>query len=80
MNAPACHGARSESRDVARRVPPEVAAAPRARWATRLRRHLTIAFIAKLVLLALLYVLCFPPSQRPHLDANDVADRILPPG
>ena len=58
----------------------EVTPSPPARWATRLRRHLTIAFVAKLALLALLYFLFFSPSQRPHIDAADVADRFLSPG
>ncbi|MEO5596728.1 MAG: cytochrome oxidase putative small subunit CydP [Lysobacteraceae bacterium] len=47
-------------------------------WIARLRRHLTWALLAKLALLTLLYFLCFAPSQRPHMDAGAVADRLFP--
>ena len=51
----------------------------RERWATRLRRHLTLAFVAKVAMLVLLYVLFFPAQQRPHLDAEKVAHHFLSP-
>lgn len=43
-----------------------------------LRRDLAITILLKLVLLALLGFLCFSPSQRPHIDASAIAQRILP--
>ena len=65
--------------DAACTVPQEVAPSPPARWATRLRRHLTIAFVAKVALLALLYFLFFSPAQRVHVDAGSVAGRFFTP-
>jgi hypothetical protein len=44
----------------------------------RLRRDITITIVAKLALLGLLSLLCFSPSQRPHIDASATAQRILP--
>lgn len=72
----------SERRGAARTTPPEAAPAPmrRAPWAMRLRRHLSIALVAKLLLLAILYFLFFSPSQRPHIDAQRAADHLLTPG
>jgi len=72
----------SQPYDAACTAPPGIASSPTPspRWATRLRRHLTWAFIAKLMLLALLYFLFFSSSQRLHIDAGRVADRFLSPG
>ncbi len=71
----------SQRPDAACTARPEVAPSPLppARWATRLRRHLTIAFVAKVALLALLYLLFFSPSQRVHVDAGSVAGRFFTP-
>jgi hypothetical protein len=46
------------------------------RWASRLRRHLGWVIAAKLLLILLLFVLFFSPSQRPGIDAPGVADRL----
>jgi hypothetical protein len=46
------------------------------RWALRLRRHLGWVIATKLLLILLLFVLFFSPSQRPGIDPPGVADRL----
>lgn len=77
MNSPPIDHAISERPDTAT---PEIAPVTPTPWTTRLRRHLSLAFVAKLILLVLLYILFFSPSQRPHIDAGRVADHLLSPG
>ena len=77
MNSPPVDHAISEQPDAA---PQEIAPVTPTRWTTRLRRHLSLAFAAKAILLVLLYILFFSPSQRPHIDAGRVADHMLSPG
>ena len=80
MKFPAFHYLSISKRDAACAAPPEIAAVTPTPWTTRLRRHLSLAFVAKLILLVLLYILFFSPSQRPHIDAGRVADHLLSPG
>ena len=76
MNPSTLDHSTSELRDAGKTSPPELA---RAHWVTRLRQHLTIAFVAKVAMLVLLYVLFFPAQQRPHIDAEKVARHFLSP-
>ena len=45
---------------------------------TRLQRVIAIALAAKLLLLGLLYELCFSPAHRPSVAVGDVTARLLP--
>jgi hypothetical protein len=75
MNSSGLDQPAREARDTAHAAAP----APPTQWATRLRRHLTLAFVAKLAFLALLSILFFSSSQRPHIDASRVANHLLSP-
>lgn len=45
-------------------------------WAPRLRRHIAWVIAAKLVLIALLFVLFFSADHRPDIDPSGVSDRL----
>jgi hypothetical protein len=44
----------------------------------QLGSRVAIALVAKLALLAVLYLLFFSPSHRPHIDAAAIVQRFLP--
>ncbi|WP_018267189.1 cytochrome oxidase putative small subunit CydP [Methylosinus sp. LW4] len=43
----------------------------------RLGREIAIALALKIAALALLYFLCFPASQRPHVSPAAVAEKLF---
>ncbi|WP_166141129.1 cytochrome oxidase putative small subunit CydP [Methylosinus sp. RM1] len=43
----------------------------------RLGREIAVAIALKVAALALLYVLFFPPSQRPHMSPAAVAEKLF---